>query len=109
VFSKKDENINSKFYLSLFQFGYTNKVFYGFGQGSSMLGRWRLPSSEFNNFKLPYPSLEEQNQIVEYLDNQFNRIDETIIIEEKKIASLKEYRQALISEVVTGKIKVVED
>ena len=109
VFTKTDEKINSKFYLSLFQFGYTNKVFYGFGQGSSMFGRWRLPSSEFNNFKLPYPSLEEQNQIVKYLDNKFQEIDETILLEQKKIETLKEYRQALISEVVTGKIKVVKD
>ncbi len=109
VFTKTDEKINSKFYLSLFQFGYTNKVFYGFGQGSSMFGRWRLPSSEFNNFKLPYPSLEEQNQIVKYLDNKFQEIDETILLEEKKIETLKEYRQALISEVVTGKIKVIND
>jgi type I restriction enzyme S subunit len=109
VFSKIDKKINSNFYLSLFQFGYTNKVFYGFGQGSSMFGRWRLPSLEFNNFKLPYPSLEEQNQIVKYLDNQFQEIDETISLEQKKIETLKEYRQALISEVVTGKIKVVKD
>jgi type I restriction enzyme S subunit len=109
VFTKTDEKINSRFYLSLFQFGYTNKVFYGFGQGSSMFGRWRLPSTEFNNFKLPYPSLEEQNQIVDYLDNQFQEIDETISLEEQKIITLKEYRQALISEVVTGKIKVVRD
>ncbi len=109
VFTKTDEKINCKFYLSLFQFGYTNKVFYGFGQGSSMFGRWRLPSSEFNNFKLPYPSLEEQNQIVKYLDNKFQEIDETIFLEQKKIETLKEYRQALISEVVTGKIKIVKD
>lgn len=109
VFSKIDNNINSKFYLYLFQFGYTNKVFYGFGQGSSMFGRWRLPSLEFNNFKLPYPSIEEQNEIVNYLEEQFSQIEQSILIEQKKIDTLKEYRQALISEVVTGKIKVVKD
>jgi type I restriction enzyme S subunit len=108
VFSKTDEKSNSKYYLSLFQFGYTNKVFFGFGQGSSMLGRWRLPSMEFNNFKLPYPSLEEQNQIVSYLDIQFKEIDDLVSMEQRKIELLKEYRQSLISEVITGKIKVVE-
>ena len=106
VFSKTDEKSNSKYYLSLFQFGYTNKVFYGFGQGSSMFGRWRLPSIEFNNFKLPYPSLEEQNKIVDFLDKQTKEIDDLVHLEQKKIETLKEYRQSLISEVITGKIKV---
>lgn len=108
VFTRTDENSNSKYYLSLFQFGYTNKVFYGFGQGSSMFGRWRLPSREFNNFKIPYPSLEEQNQIVSYLENQMKEIDDLVSTEQKKIDLLKEYRKSLISEVVTGKVKVVE-
>jgi len=108
VFSNIDEKSNSKYYLSLFQFGYTNKVFYGFGQGSSMFGRWRLPSIEFNNFKLPYPSLEEQNKIVDFLEKHTNEIDEMIQLEQKKIELLKEYRQSLISEVITGQIKVVE-
>ena len=53
------------------------------------------------------PSLSEQEQIVEYLDEQTQLIDNTISIEEKKIKLLKEYRQSLISEVVTGKRKVV--
>jgi restriction endonuclease S subunit len=50
---------------------------------------------------------EEQQQIVEYLDEQTQLIDKTISIEEKRIELLKEYRQSLISEVVTGKRKVV--
>ena len=73
-----------------------------------MFGRWRLPSREFNNFKIPYPSLEEQNQIVSYLENQMKEIDDLVSTEQKKIDLLKEYRKSLISEVVTGKVKVVE-
>ena len=53
------------------------------------------------------PPLSEQQQIVEYLDEQTGIIDKTISIEEKRIDLLKEYRQSLISEVVTGKRKVV--
>ena len=58
---------------------------------------------EFTN-----PPLQEQQQIVEYLDEQTQLIDKTISIEEKRIELLKEYRQSLISEVVTGKRKVIE-
>ena len=59
------------------------------------------------NTEIIYPPLNEQQQIVEYLDEQTRLIDNTISIEEKRIGLLKEYRQSLISEVVTGKRKVV--
>ena len=54
----------------------------------------------------PYPPFPEQTQIVEYLDEQTQKIDSTIEKETQRIELLKEYRQSLISEVVTGKIDV---
>ena len=51
----------------------------------------------------------EQQQIVEYLDKQTQKIDKTISIEKRRIDLLKEYRKSLISSVVTGKIKVTEN
>jgi type I restriction enzyme, S subunit len=60
------------------------------------------------NTEITFPPVSEQQQIVEYLDEQTQLIDKTISIEEKRIELLKEYRQSLISEVVTGKRKVVE-
>jgi type I restriction enzyme, S subunit len=60
------------------------------------------------NLSIVVPPISEQQQIVEYLDEQTQLIDNTISIEEKRIELLKEYRQSLISEVVTGKRKVVE-
>jgi type I restriction enzyme S subunit len=59
------------------------------------------------NFQITLPPISEQKQIVKYLDEQTQLIDNTISIEEKRIELLKEYRQSLISEVVTGKRKVV--
>ena len=61
----------------------------------------------FNSVRVVLPPLNEQKQIVEYLDKQTQLIDKTISVEEKKIKLLKEFRQSLISEVVTGKRKVV--
>jgi type I restriction enzyme S subunit len=63
--------------------------------------------NDLKRFDIILPSLTEQQQIVEYLDEQTGLIDKTISIEEKRIELLKEYRQSLISEVVTGKRKVV--
>ena len=75
------------------------------------LGQGVRQTISFNHIKDEYlivPSIHEQQQIVEYLDEQTSLIDKTISIEEKRIELLKEYRQSLISEVVTGKRKVVE-
>ena len=64
-------------------------------------------SKQLKEIRLGLPPFKEQQQIVEYLDEQTQLIDNTISIEEKRIELLKEYRQSLISEVVTGKRKVV--
>jgi len=58
------------------------------------------------NLSIVVPPLSEQHQIVSYLDEQTEKIDSSIQLEKKKIKLLKEYRQSLISAVVTGKIKV---
>jgi len=57
--------------------------------------------------KIFYPNKNEQEQIVEYLDDQTQKIDEIILNEEKRIKFLMEYKKSLISEVVTGKKRVV--
>jgi len=59
-----------------------------------------------NGFQFVIPSIEEQTQIVEYLDEHTKKIDSTIEKETQRTELLKEYRQSLISEVVTGKIDV---
>ena len=66
-----------------------------------------LNHGDFNSMRCLTPPISEQQQIVSYLDEQTQLIDKTISIEEKRIELLKEYRQSLISEVVTGKRKVV--
>jgi restriction endonuclease S subunit len=58
------------------------------------------------NSEIVYPPIVEQQQIVEYLDKKTTIIDTTITTEQKRIELLKEYRQSLISNVITGKIKV---
>ena len=107
VFSLVDKNSDSNFYLYLFQMGYKNQIFFAFGQGSSQLGRWRFPTEEFNKFYFPYPSLEEQQKISKYLDEKLIHFDNTIEKTKQSITKLKEAKEALISQVVTGKIEVL--
>ena len=59
-----------------------------------------------SNHSYGIPPIKEQEQIVKYLDEQTSVIDSKIISERERVELLKEYRQSLISEVVTGKVKV---
>jgi type I restriction enzyme S subunit len=63
-------------------------------------------SNVLTEIRFPLPPIKEQKQIVDYLDEQTKKIDSTIEKETQRIELLKEYRQSLISEVVTGKIDV---
>ena len=54
----------------------------------------------------PCPSLEEQSEIVSFLDRETSKIDALIAKVTDAIEKLKEYRTALISAAVTGKIDV---
>ena len=58
------------------------------------------------DIKIPVPPFKEQQQILKYINEQTQNIDSTIEKESKRIELLKEYRQSLISEVVTGKVDV---
>lgn len=51
-------------------------------------------------------SLKEQEQIVAYLDEVTGKIDQAITQKQVQITKLKEYKQSLINDVVTGKVKV---
>ena len=67
----------------------------------------QLTINTLNNFLICFPPDEgEQAQIANFLDHKTEQIDELISTEQQKIKLLKEYRQSLISEAVTGKIDV---
>ena len=98
---RKPTDCHYKYFLYVFQMGYKNKIFYAFGQGSSHLGRWRLPAEQFNNLSLPFPPLSEQKTIATFLDAETARMDTLITEYETLIDLLKEKRQALINQAVT--------
>jgi len=68
-----------------------------------------VTKDDVDNFSICSPPITEQTQIVSYLDEKTKEIDDLLNLEQKKIDLLKEYRQSLISEVVTGKTKVVNE
>lgn len=68
-----------------------------------------LPSmtqTDLGNNPIALPPIEEQQNIVSYLDEKMGNIDRAIEAREKLISLLRERKQIIINEVVTGKIKV---
>ena len=57
---------------------------------------------------LPFliPGIEEQNEIVAYIENKLEQIDRLIVLKQEKIEKLNEYKKSLIYEYVTGKKEV---
>ena len=64
----------------------------------------KLTSDHLMNITVIIPPPLEQAQIASFLDHKTKQIDELVSAEQRKIELLKEYRQSLISEAVTGKI-----
>ena len=58
--------------------------------------------------KIALPPLSEQQAIASYLDSETSKIDTRIAKRRKQIELLQEYKQALITAAVTGKIDVRE-
>ena len=66
-----------------------------------------LNQSQTKDIKIPCPSLKTQQKIVKSIETTTGKIDATLAKIVQEIELLKEYRVALISEVVTGKVSVV--
>jgi len=67
----------------------------------------QLTAGTINSFLIAIPnSFEEQTAIAEYLDKKTTELDLIVSKTNQEITLLKEYKTALIAEVVTGKVKV---
>lgn len=100
------EKTDLKYFLYVFQLGYKRKIFYGLGRGAANKGRWRMPAINFKNYDIPVPPIQEQREIVDYIEKETEKIDLLKKELEKQIEYLREYRTRLISDVVTGQIDV---
>ena len=79
-----------------------SKELYRYGSGV----RQNLSWNDLKKLLLIVPPLYEQQAIAAYLDEKVGKLDEVIEKQLRIIELLKERKQILISDVVTGKIKV---
>lgn len=67
-----------------------------------------VTSEDLNNYLIPLPTtIKEEIAIVEFLKEE-TKIFDLAISKAQEISSIKEYREALITDLVTGKRQVSE-
>lgn len=69
----------------------------------------KLTSERLGGIRLPLPPAPEQRAIAAYLDEETAKLDALVAKVETAIERLQEYRSALITAAVTGKIDVREE
>ncbi len=93
---------NAQYYNYLFKTMDNMKLFHGMGTGI----RLTLSFDELKKQLVVVPPQDEQESIVTYIEEKCQKIDTLINDLQTEIESLKEYKQRLIADVVTGQIKV---
>ena len=70
------------------------------------VGQKRVGTDFIENYMMVTPPIEEQKEIIEYLDNETDKLTKAISKIQANIKLLEEYKTSLIHHVITGKIKV---
>lgn len=102
----KKEKCNNKF---LFYFFNTSLFQRFLWQNTGFSAQPGIYLGTLQNINVPLPTKKEQEKIVDFLNHKTTQLDHLIQKEQQRIKLLKEYRQSLISEVVTGKRCVLNE
>ena len=70
------------------------------------IGQWDLGFDDFKNLPFILPSIEEQHEIVEFIESQTIEIEKLITAKEQLLTELESYKKSVIYEYVTGKKEV---
>ena len=111
------ENVKASFgaFMMIFRCGDPKYLYYILNSNvfSYYLGTFltstvnQLTAANFGNIKVVYcDSAEEREEIVAHLDQKCEELDAAVSTNEATIQKLKEYRQSIIYEAVTGKIVI---
>ena len=99
--SIKDKSFNKSYFK--YSLNAMREYVLAFSSGNT---QFNLNAQKVRNFTLLTPSFETQQRIASYLDKKCSKIEETIQNQQQVIEKLKAYKQSLITEAVTGKVKI---
>ena len=98
---KKKIDLNPKFFDYYFKVQYWTMAMFAHGKGVSFDNRWTMNSDAVLNYYVPFPSLEEQNAIVQFINDKITSIESLIEVENQQINTLDEYKKAIVNDAVT--------
>ena len=101
----RPENIFPEYLLMWMQTSYINSQVW---LNATKAAQPNLAMGKISSFKILYPPIEEQKQIVERIKTETATIDTAIAKAEREIELIKEYKEAMISEAVMGKRKITD-
>lgn len=105
---KPNKSIDGNYYHFLFKsFSFTEE-FYKQGKGI-VADLWSTRYSIMRNIQIPIPSKKEQIKIAKYLNHKTEIINKIIQHLEIQVQNLKDFKKALLNDVITGKLKVSQD
>ena len=97
---KPNKIMNSRYYNWLFHTPQFSDEFYKWGHGI-VDDLWTTNWQDMKKITVPYPSIDTQGKIANYLDVKCAEIDTLYADIEKEIETLEEYKKSVITEVVT--------
>ena len=114
-----DKELNATFGAFMMRYIPNIEKKYGFYLFQTAIGQYKgyfstttinqLTKTTIDEIKVPLAMAEEQAAIASYLDHKCATIDTSISNAQHQIELLQEYKQSLITEVVTGKRKVTDN
>lgn len=114
-YDAEEDHVTAKFCEYIFRNKAMLRVLHSMGKGIYSIDRGddrvntcrlKVPKDELKSLLIPVPPIDEQREIVAFLNNKCNAINALIAEKEALIADLEAYKKSLIFEVVTGKRKV---
>lgn len=105
VLQPRTNKIEGQYYHYLFRSNNYIEEYYRLGRGI-VADLWTTRYSEMRNIMIPLPPFDEQRAIVAYINEKTAKVESLITDLQAEIEHLKEYKQRLIADCVTGQVNV---
>ncbi len=99
------KGVSSRYYHYLFRTKWFSGECYKRGKGIMMM-RWRTYADQFGDIRVPFPTQQEQDYLVNLIEHEESQVQNLISKCQRMIDLLQERRSALITAAVTGQIEV---
>ncbi len=114
-YDETDDHVTAKFCEYIFRSKPMLRVLFSLGKGIYAIVRGddrvntcrlKVSKEDLKSTKIPVPPIDEQREIIGYLNRMCNEIDAVIRKKESFIEEMENYRRSIIYEYVTGKKEV---